>query len=130
MAFSPHSQRPAALADDHELMTPHEAARWFRRSPSWLRQQTDLLKVGSPGGQPLYHVQVCRAWVLGRLNGQRGPALRQIQIAALAKVCGVDEDTLRPATDGLVAPQPAATSATAAPESDAAAEPGPTADAI
>ena len=28
-----------------ELMTPHEAARWFRRSPSWLRQQARLLRV-------------------------------------------------------------------------------------
>ena len=74
-----------------ELMTPHEAARWFRRSPSWLRQQTELLRVGGPGGQPLYHVRVCRAYVLGRLC-ELGPAgLRQAQIKALAAACGLSE---------------------------------------
>lgn len=72
-----------------ELMTPHEAARWFRRSPSWLRQQSRLLRIGSPGGQPLYHVRVCRAYVLARLCGLDGEALRRAQIKALAAACGL-----------------------------------------
>ncbi len=75
-----------------ELMTPHEAARWFRRSPSWLRQQHELLKVAGPGGQPLYHVRVCRAYVMGRLCRLRGEALRQVQIRALAAACGLVDD--------------------------------------
>lgn len=73
-----------------ELMTPHEAARWFRRSPSWLRQRGDLLRVGGPGGQPLYHVRVCRAYVLGRLCQLDPASLRQAQIRALAAACGLD----------------------------------------
>jgi hypothetical protein len=72
-----------------ELMTPDEAARWFRRSPSWLRQQNDLLRFGGPGAQPLYHIRVCRAWVLGRLQGLIGEALRSVQLQALAAACGV-----------------------------------------
>ena len=72
-----------------ELMTPHEAARWFRRSPSWLRQQSDLLRVGQPGSQPLYHVRACRAYVLGRLCRLDADALRQIQLKALASACGL-----------------------------------------
>ena len=79
-----------------ELMTPHEAARWFRRSPSWLRQQHELLKVAGPGGQPLYHVRVCRAYVMGRLCRLRGERLRQVQIRALAAACGLsDDETVR-----------------------------------
>lgn len=72
-----------------ELMTPHETARWFRRSPSWLRQQTRLLRVGGPGGQPLYHVRVCRAYVLGHLCGLDDEGLRRVQIQALAAACGL-----------------------------------------
>ncbi len=72
-----------------ELMTPHETARWFRRSPSWLRQQGELVRYGGPGGQPLYHVGVCRAYVLGRLLGLTGEALRAVQIEAMRKACGV-----------------------------------------
>ncbi len=79
-----------------ELMTPHEAARWFRRSPSWLRQQQELLKVAGPGGQPLYHVRVCRAYVMGRLCRLRGERLRRVQIRALAAACGLtDDETVR-----------------------------------
>ena len=74
-----------------ELMTPHEAARWFRRSPSWLRQQNDLLRVGGHGGQPLYYVRVCRAYVLARLCGLDPDALRQAQVKALAAACGLIE---------------------------------------
>jgi hypothetical protein len=75
-----------------ELMTPHEAARWFRRSPSWLRQQAKLLRVGGPGGQPLYHVRVCRAYVLGQICGLDDAELQQIQTQALAAACGLDQD--------------------------------------
>lgn len=73
-----------------ELMTPHETARWFRRSPSWLRQQSKLLRVGGPGGQPLYHVRVCRAYVLGRLCGLDDAELQRAQIKALAAACGLE----------------------------------------
>ncbi len=83
-----------------ELMTPHEAARWFRRSPAWLRQQTDLLRVCGPGGQPLYHVRVCRAYVLGKLCGLAGSALRRAQVRALAVACGLA------GTPGLQEPVP------------------------
>lgn len=72
-----------------ELMTPQEAAKWFRRSPSWLRQQHEIVRLGGPGGQPLYHTRVCRAYVLARLCGLRGEALRRAQLAALAAVCGL-----------------------------------------
>ena len=75
-----------------ELMTPHETARWFRRSPSWLRQQTKLLRVGGPGGQPLYHVRVCRAYVLGQLCGLDDAELQRVQIQALAAACGLPRD--------------------------------------
>jgi hypothetical protein len=80
-----------------ELMTPDEAARWFRRSPSWLRQQNDLLRFGGRGAQPLYHVRVCRAWVLGRLQGLIGEALRSVQLQALEAACGVTLHSRRPA---------------------------------
>jgi hypothetical protein len=75
-----------------ELMTPHETARWFRRSPSWLRQQTRLLRVGGPSGQPLYHVYVCRAYVLGQLCGLDDAGLRQVQVRALAAACGLSQE--------------------------------------
>jgi hypothetical protein len=75
-----------------ELMTPHETARWFRRSPSWLRQQIKLLRVGGPGGQPLYHVRVCRAYVLGQLCGLDDAELQRVQIQALATACGLLND--------------------------------------
>lgn len=74
-----------------ELMTPHEAARWFRRSPSWLRQQSRLLRAGGPGGQPLFHVRVCRAYALGLLCGLDDEELRQIQVEALAAACGLEK---------------------------------------
>ncbi len=74
-----------------ELMTPQEAARWFRRSPSWIRQQRTLLRVGNPGGQPLFHTHVCRAYVLGRICGLRAADLRRVQIEALAAACGLDD---------------------------------------
>jgi hypothetical protein len=79
-----------------ELMTPHETARWFRRSPSWLRQQHDLLRVGPAGGQPLYHVRVCRAYVLGKLCGLDAAALRRTQLQALAAACGLPAADLPP----------------------------------
>jgi hypothetical protein len=41
-----------------ELMTPKEAARWFRRSVSWLRRQPQIVRLAGPGGQPLYHLGV------------------------------------------------------------------------
>lgn len=72
-----------------ELMTPDEAARWFRRSPSWLRQQAGLLRLGGPHGQPLFHVQVCRAFLLGRACGLSDERLRTVQIRALAAACGL-----------------------------------------
>ncbi len=70
-----------------ELMTPPEAAKWFRRSPSWLRQQPELLRIQGVGGQPLYHVSVCRAYVLGRLCRLTGGPLRRLQIRALVTAC-------------------------------------------
>lgn len=72
-----------------ELMTPNEAARWFRRSPSWLRQQVDLLRLGGGNGQPLYHTQVCPAYVLGKLCDLDGRALHAVQRRALAAACGL-----------------------------------------
>ncbi len=72
-----------------ELMTPDEAARWFRRSISWLRDQRDLLRLAGRGGQPLYHVRVCRAYVLGKMRGLAGEALHQLQVEALAAACGL-----------------------------------------
>lgn len=72
-----------------ELMTPDEAAKWFRRSPSWLRLQTELLRLGGPGGQPLYHVRVCRAYVFGRMRGLSADELQRVQFEALATACGL-----------------------------------------
>ncbi|MEW6200284.1 MAG: hypothetical protein AB1601_16660 [Planctomycetota bacterium] len=86
-----------------ELMTPDEAARWFRRSPSWLRQQRELVRVAGPGGQPLYHVRVCRAYILGRMQNLLGEALREIQLQALAAACGA---TLAPLAESPVAGAP------------------------
>jgi hypothetical protein len=74
---------------EQELMTPAEAARWFRRSPSWLRQQKGLLRLGGRNGQPLFHVRVCRAYVLGCLCRLTDAALRRVQIRALAAACGL-----------------------------------------
>ena len=72
-----------------ELMTPDEAAKWFRRSISWLRQQKHLLRVCGPRGQPLYHVRVCRAYVLGQLQSLPPDELRATQVQALANACGL-----------------------------------------
>lgn len=82
-----------------ELMTPIEAARWFRRSPSWLRQQTEVLRVAGPGGQPLYHVRVCRAYILAKMTTGDAEQLRRIQIRALAEACGLTS----PEAEALVA---------------------------
>lgn len=71
-----------------EMMTPQEAAKWFRRSEAWLRKQPDLVRMNA-GTQPLFHVRVCRAFVLGRLKGLCGDPLRAIQVKALAEACGV-----------------------------------------
>ncbi len=75
-----------------ELMTPHEASRWFRRSQSWLRQQHELVRLGGPNGQPLYHTRVCRAFVFGRMCELSGAALRGVQLRALADACGVSAE--------------------------------------
>jgi len=81
-------------------MLPEETARWFRRSPSWLRQQADLLRLGAAAGQqPLYHVHLCRAYVLGKICGFTGDALRDIQLSALASVCGLPPTSC--GTDGV-----------------------------
>lgn len=90
-------------AIQQELMTPQEAARWFRRSPSWIRQQSRLLRIGGPGGQPLYHTQVCRAYVLGRICRLPDDALRRVQVEALAAACGVvNQDLLLRILDNAV----------------------------
>lgn len=73
-------------------MTPREAARWFRRSTSWLRRQGDLLRVGGLAGQPLYHVQVCRAYFMGQLCRLSPADLRRVQLSALALACGLTSD--------------------------------------
>ena len=70
-----------------ELRTPHEAARWFRRSTSWIRHQRDLIRLQPRGGQPLFHVRVCRAYVLGKMIRLNRTALRNAQIQALAADC-------------------------------------------
>ena len=99
-----------------ELMTPHETARWFRRSPAWLRQQTKLLRVGGPGMQPLYHVRVCRAYVLGQLCGLDPTELRRVQIWALAEACGLAGDRrLQPEAEAQQQTDPLAPTGRAAP---------------
>ena len=70
-----------------ELMTPQEAAEWFRRSPTWIREQRRLLRMKADGGQALYHVDICRAYVLGLLRELDGDALQRIQLAALEAAC-------------------------------------------
>lgn len=72
-----------------ELMTPNEAAKWFRRSVSWLRRQPALLRVAGPGGQPLFHVGVCRAYVLAQMAGVGEDQIRAFQLRALAAAAGV-----------------------------------------
>jgi hypothetical protein len=94
-----------------ELMTPHEAARWFRRSPSWLRQQTGLIRLGAAGGQPLYHVHSCRAYVLGRVCGLDPDQLRLLQLRALAAACGVEPLPAKLAAAGTLAPESSTTRA-------------------
>jgi hypothetical protein len=91
-----------------ELMTVQEAARWFRRSPSWLRQQGDLLRLATPGGQPLFHVRVCRSYILGRLCGLQGALLRQAQVRALAVACGLEQWTHLAAMEQAVSELPQA----------------------
>lgn len=75
---------------EQELMTPQEAARWFRRSISWLRQQRELLRLGRTG-QPLYHVDVCRAFVYGQIRGLNVQQLRRVQLEALAASCHLQD---------------------------------------
>ena len=75
-----------------ELLTPPEAAKWFRRSTSWLRRQPHILKLVGPRGQPLYHIRALRAYVLGQLVRARGPELRRVQLHALADACGLSKD--------------------------------------
>ncbi len=70
-----------------ELLTPGEAAAWFRRSPTWVRQQRDLLRLG-PKYQ-LYHRAACRAFVLARMLGLTGADARRLQVLALAAACGL-----------------------------------------
>jgi hypothetical protein len=81
-------------------MTPAETARWFRRSVSWLRRQPHLLRLGTRTGQPLFHIQACRAFVLGRIAGLTGDKLLEVQFRALARAAGVDT----PAATGLNSP--------------------------
>ena len=76
-----------------ELMTPDEAARWFRRSPSWLRQQRDLVRLGANRAQPLFHVKVCRAWVLGKMSRLDPDALRRLQLKALESECQISPES-------------------------------------
>lgn len=78
-----------------ELMTPKEAASWFRRSVSWLRRQPNLVRLAGPGGQPLYHLAVCRAFVLGQMAGASGAELRRLQIAAMVRECGLSDEVVR-----------------------------------
>lgn len=79
-----------------ELMSPQEAARWFRRSPSWLRQQDALLRLGRRAAAPLFHIAVCRAYTLGLLCNLAGEDLRRLQMQALAVACGVPLPGLTP----------------------------------
>ena len=72
-----------------ELLTPQEAAKWFRRSASWLRRQSDLLCLRRLGGQPLYHVDICRAYVLGKLCDLSPADLRAAQLQALRLRCAL-----------------------------------------
>jgi hypothetical protein len=78
-----------------ELLTPDETAEWFRRSVSWLRQQSELLRSSGRGQQPLYHVVVCRAYLLGRFLNLAAPDLRRLQLAALAEHAGLKRLAVR-----------------------------------
>jgi hypothetical protein len=89
---------------NQELMTPHEAARWFRRSPSWLRGQRDLLRLGGMAGQPLFHTRVCRAYVFGRLCDFDAERLRRVQLIALASACGITAADAERLVAGQAAP--------------------------
>ncbi len=77
-----------------ELMTPKEAARWFRRSTCWLRRRRQLLRLGTSAGAPLYHVRACRAFLIGSALGLSGEELRRFQLAALSEVCGLPPEQL------------------------------------
>ncbi len=114
-----------------ELMTPDEAAGWFRRSASWIRHQPDLVRLG-PAGQPLYHIQACRAYVLGRICGLSSDHLRRVQIKALAAACGIPLDNLNmdgPAPPAMIALPPATAGATPEAASRSAQEDAPRAAA-
>lgn len=88
---------------DRELMTAGEAARWFRRSASWLRRQKAILKLAGPGGRPLYHLAACRAYLLGIASGWDAQMLRAAQLDALKAASGLS----------AAQPPPAASSASA-----------------
>ena len=85
-----------------ELLTPDEAATWFRRSATWLRNVDDLVVFSAgqfgAGGQTLYPLACLRAFVLGWTEGLRGAALRRRQIEALAGACGLAAETTTKAT--------------------------------
>jgi hypothetical protein len=84
-----------------EVMTPEEAARWFRRSPSWLRQQKDLIRIKGQHGQPLFHIRACRAYLLGKMCRLDAENIRRVQIDALAADCGLPSPL--PGDGGLAA---------------------------
>lgn len=79
---------------NQELLTPDEAATWFRRSALWVNALDGLVvfsasALGGPGHR-LYHIRCLRAFVLGWMEGLRGDALRQRQLSALAVDCGLE----------------------------------------
>lgn len=86
---------------EQELMTPREAARWFRRSLSWLRARREILRFGSETGNPRYHLLACRAYVLGALCGLDGEALRRVQLEAVASACGFPDKRRVAALTGM-----------------------------
>lgn len=85
-----------------EVMTPKEAAQWFRRSASWLRHQQDLLRVGGTQTVPLFHVRVCRAYMLARMCGLSSEDVRRVQLAALAECCGLDAESVTQTAVGAI----------------------------
>lgn len=84
-----------------EVMTAGEAGKWFRRSDSWLRRQNDLLRLKLGRAQALFHVILCRAYVLGRMRGLRGAELRQLQLDAFSSFCGLRHGVASAATPVL-----------------------------
>lgn len=74
---------------DREMMTAAETARWFRRSRSWLRRRPDILKLAGACGRPLYHVNACRAYLLGLACNLDAEELRRVQLDAIAAASGL-----------------------------------------